>query len=176
MHATYYRPGGVYRDLPDEMPKVAESRWSIVKDLERINKWRQGTMLDFIEAFADDFFDRLDEYHVLLTNNRIGKQRTVGIGVVEPDRALQMGYTGAMLRGSGVEWDLRKKQPTPSTPRWTLIFRSASRATVTTAIWCAWKRCASRPKSSSSAWPGCAKTKAPSSCAISRLRRPRAKK
>src|SRR5690625_184816 len=111
MHATYYRPGGVYRDLPDEMPKVAESRWRKGKDLERMNKWRQGTMLDFIEAFADDFFDRLDEYHVLLTNNRIWKQRTVGIGVVEPDRALQMGYTGAMLRGSGVEWDLRKKQP-----------------------------------------------------------------
>lgn len=111
MHATYYRPGGVYRDLPDEMPKVVESRWCKGKDLERMNKWRQGTMLDFIEAFADDFFDRLDEYHVLLTNNRIWKQRTVGIGVVEPDRALQMGYTGAMLRGSGVEWDLRKKQP-----------------------------------------------------------------
>src|SRR5690625_8037150 len=79
--------------------------------MERTKNMRHGTMHVFIESFADDFFDRLDEYHVLLTNNRIWKQRTVGIGVVEPDRALQMGYTGAMLRGSGVEWDLRKKQP-----------------------------------------------------------------
>jgi NADH-quinone oxidoreductase subunit D len=111
MHATYYRPGGVYRDLPDEMPKVAETRWRKGKELERINAWRQGTMLDFIEAFTDDFFHRVDDYETLLTDNRIWKQRTVGIGAVSPDRALQLGFTGPMLRGSGVEWDLRKKQP-----------------------------------------------------------------
>ncbi|WP_376695077.1 NADH-quinone oxidoreductase subunit D [Wenzhouxiangella sp. EGI_FJ10305] len=111
MHATYYRPGGVYRDLPEEMPKVAESPWRKGKDLERMNQWRQGSLLDFIEAFTDDFFDRVDDYETLLTDNRIWKQRTVGIGAVSPDRALQMGFTGPMLRGCGVEWDLRKKQP-----------------------------------------------------------------
>src|SRR5690625_4234707 len=93
MHATYYRPGGVYRDLPDEMPKVAESRWRKGKDLERMNKWRQGTMLDFIEAFADDFFDRLDESPGLLTTTRTGRRGTGGIGVVGPDGALKRGTT-----------------------------------------------------------------------------------
>jgi len=111
MHANYYRPGGVYRDLPEEMPKLAESRWRKGKDLARMNKWRQGSLLDFIEAFTDDFFDRIDDYETLLTDNRIWKQRTVGIGVVSPDRAIQLGFTGPMLRGCGVEWDLRKKQP-----------------------------------------------------------------
>lgn len=111
MHATYYRPGGVYRDLPDRMPKHAESRWTKGKDLTRVNEWREGSMLDFIEAFAKDFFDRVDEYETLLTDNRIWKQRTVGIGVVSPERALQLGFTGPMLRGSGIAWDLRKKQP-----------------------------------------------------------------
>ena len=53
----------------------------------------------------------MDEYETLLTDNRIWKQRTVGIGVVDPDRAVALGMTGPMLRGSGVEWDLRKKQP-----------------------------------------------------------------
>ncbi|GJM10295.1 MAG: NADH-quinone oxidoreductase subunit D [Lysobacteraceae bacterium] len=111
MHATYYRPGGVYRDLPDRMPKHAESRWTKGKDLTRVNEWREGSMLDFIEAFTKDFFERVDEYETLLTDNRIWKQRTVGIGVVSPERALQLGFTGPMLRGSGIAWDLRKKQP-----------------------------------------------------------------
>ncbi len=111
MHATYYRPGGVYRDLPEEMPKVAESPWRKGKDLARMNEWREGSLLDFIEAFTDDFFDRVDDYETLLTDNRIWKQRTVGIGSVSPDRALQLGFTGPMLRGCGVEWDQRKKQP-----------------------------------------------------------------
>ncbi|MDZ7791194.1 MAG: NADH-quinone oxidoreductase subunit D [Xanthomonadales bacterium] len=111
MHANYYRPGGVYRDLPEEMPKLAESPWRKGKDLARMNEWRQGSLLDFIEAFTDDFFDRVDDYETLLTDNRIWKQRTVGIGVVSPDRAIQLGFTGPMLRGCGVEWDQRKKQP-----------------------------------------------------------------
>ena len=68
-------------------------------------------MLDFIQAFTDRFPGCVDEYETLLTDNRIWKQRTVGIGVVSPERAMQLGFTGAMLRGSGVEWDLRKKQP-----------------------------------------------------------------
>jgi NADH-quinone oxidoreductase subunit D len=111
MHATYYRPGGVYRDLPETMPKVAETRWRKAKDLERLNRWRGGSLLDFLEAFMEDFFHRVDDYETLLTDNRIWKQRTVGIGVVSPERALQMGFSGPMLRGSGVAWDLRKKQP-----------------------------------------------------------------
>ena len=111
MHATYYRPGGVYRDLPQQMPKHAESRWTKGKDLKRVNEWREGSLLDCIEAFTKDFFHRVDDYETLLTDNRIWKQRTVGIGVVSQERALQLGFTGPMLRGSGVEWDLRKKQP-----------------------------------------------------------------
>ncbi|NBD95529.1 MAG: NADH-quinone oxidoreductase subunit D [Gammaproteobacteria bacterium] len=111
MHATYYRPGGVYRDLPEHMPMLAESRWRKGKDLERMNRWRNGSLLDYLQAFCEDFFDRVDDYETLLTDNRIWKQRTVGIGVVSRERALQMGFSGPMLRGSGVEWDLRKKQP-----------------------------------------------------------------
>src|SRR5690554_1983815 len=100
MHATYYRPGGVYRDLPDEMPKVAETAWRKSKDLARMNQWREGSLLDFIEAFMDDFPTRIDDYETLLTDNRIWKQRTVDIGRVGPERALQLGFTGPMLRGS----------------------------------------------------------------------------
>jgi NADH-quinone oxidoreductase subunit D len=111
MHANYYRPGGVYRDLPDTMPLYRESRWTKGKALKRKNEWREGSLLDFVEAFARDVPDRIDEYETLLTENRIWKQRTVNIGVVSPDRALQMGFSGPMLRGSGIEWDLRKKQP-----------------------------------------------------------------
>jgi NADH-quinone oxidoreductase subunit D len=111
MHATYYRPGGVYRDLPPNMPKVAESRWRKGKDLERMNRWRDGSLLDFLDQFTADFYSKVDDYETLLTDNRIWKQRTVGIGAVSPERALQLGFTGPMLRGSGVAWDLRKKQP-----------------------------------------------------------------
>ena len=112
MHATYYRPGGVYRDLPDRMPQYRESPWTKGKDLERKNEWRQGSLLDFCEAFTTDFLEnKIDEYETLLTENRIWKQRTVNIGVVNADRALQLGFSGPMLRASGVEWDLRKKQP-----------------------------------------------------------------
>jgi NADH-quinone oxidoreductase subunit D len=111
MHATYYRPGGVYRDLPDEMPRYQPSRFRSRKDLDRLNAVREGTLLDFIEDFTERFPACVDEYETLLTDNRIWKQRTVNIGVVSPERALALGFTGPMLRGSGVEWDLRKKQP-----------------------------------------------------------------
>ncbi len=111
MHATYYRPGGVYRDLPDTMPVYQESRWTKGKALKRKNEWREGSLLDFIEAFTRDVPSKIDEYETLLTENRIWKQRTVNIGVVSPERALQLGFSGPMLRGSGFEWDLRKKQP-----------------------------------------------------------------
>jgi len=110
MHATYYRPGGVYRDLPDEMPKYQPSRFRNSKDLARLNAARDGSLLDFIEDFTDRFPACVDEYETLLTDNRIWKQRTVNIGVVTPERAKALGFTGPMLRGSGVAWDLRKKQ------------------------------------------------------------------
>ena len=111
MHATYYRPGGVYRDLPDQMPQYDTEQFGSSAEGERRNAVRQGSLLDFIEDFIDRFPGLVDEYETLLTDNRIWKQRTVGIGVVTPERALQMGFTGAMLRGSGIAWDLRKKQP-----------------------------------------------------------------
>jgi len=111
MHATYYRPGGVYRDLPEQMPQYNESRWHKGDDLKRINAWRQGSMLDYLDAFTDDFPKRIDEYEELLTANRIWKQRTVDIGIISPEQALAWGMSGPMLRGSGIEWDLRKKQP-----------------------------------------------------------------
>jgi NADH-quinone oxidoreductase subunit D len=111
MHATYYRPGGVYRDLPDEMPKYKPTRFLSEAAARRRNEHREGSLLDFIEAFVDRFPGLVDEYETLLTDNRIWKQRTVGIGVVSPERAKNLGFTGPMLRGSGIAWDLRKKQP-----------------------------------------------------------------
>jgi NADH-quinone oxidoreductase subunit D len=111
MHATYYRPGGVYRDLPDAMPKYQSSKWHSDKEVREKNKNRDGSLLDFIEDFTERFPKCVDEYETLLTDNRIWKQRTVGIGVVSPERAMQLGFSGPMLRGSGIEWDLRRKQP-----------------------------------------------------------------
>jgi len=111
MHATYYRPGGVYRDLPDVMPNYDSAKWRSDKEIAKLNARRSGTLLDFIEDFTDRFPACVDEYETLLTDNRIWKQRTVNIGVVTAERALQLGFTGPMLRGSGVVWDLRKKQP-----------------------------------------------------------------
>ncbi|MDB2544422.1 NADH-quinone oxidoreductase subunit D [Woeseiaceae bacterium] len=111
MHATYYRPGGVYRDLPEMMPKYESSNNKKKKHTDRLNYNREGSLLDFIESFSERFPSCVDEYETLLTDNRIWKQRTVNIAVISPERALNLGYTGPMLRGSGVEWDLRKKQP-----------------------------------------------------------------
>ena len=111
LHATYYRPGGVYRDIPDVMPLHEKSKWHSDADVSRLNSNRGGSVLDFIEDFTDRFPKCVDEYETLLTDNRIWKQRLVDIGIVSPERALQLGLTGAMLRGSGIEWDLRKKQP-----------------------------------------------------------------
>ena len=111
MHATYYRPGGVNRDLPNTMPKYKESKWHSKKEVDKLNQNREGSLLDFIEDFTNRFPTCVDEYETLLTDNRIWKQRTVDIGIVSPERAMQLGFTGPMLRGSGIEWDLRKKQP-----------------------------------------------------------------
>ncbi|MGW8207008.1 MAG: NADH-quinone oxidoreductase subunit D, partial [Hyphomicrobiaceae bacterium] len=111
LHAAYYRPGGVYRDLPDRMPQYTSNRLHGEASTRVRNANRHGSLLDFIEDFTERFPKCVDEYETLLTDNRIWKQRTVGIGVVSPERAMALGFTGAMLRGSGVEWDLRKKQP-----------------------------------------------------------------
>ncbi|MFM2129477.1 MAG: NADH-quinone oxidoreductase subunit [Pseudomonadota bacterium] len=86
LHAAYFRPGGVHLDLP---PGLA----------------------DDILAFCDGFEPHLDDVEALLTGNRIFKQRTVDIGVVSARDAVDWGFTGPMLRGSGVAWDLRKSQP-----------------------------------------------------------------
>src|SRR5919205_791531 len=111
MHAAYYRPGGVYRDLPDAMPQYKPSSVRSEKAIRELNENRQGSLLDFIEDFTNRFPTYVDEYETLLTDNRIWKQRLVGIGVVTPERAQALGFTGPMLRGSGIAWDLRKKQP-----------------------------------------------------------------
>jgi len=111
MHAAYYRPGGVYRDLPDSMPKYKESKWKSAAEVNKLNEIRSGTLLDFLDDFVTRFPKLVDEYETLLTDNRIWKQRLVNVGIVTPERALQLGFTGPMLRGSGIAWDLRKKQP-----------------------------------------------------------------
>ncbi|ARN84130.1 NADH-quinone oxidoreductase subunit D [Candidatus Nucleicultrix amoebiphila] len=86
MHANYFRPGGVHQDLPIGL-------------------------LEDIFDYADDFPRFVDNLEGLLTENRIFKQRTVDIGVVHGEQALDWGFTGPMLRGSGVPWDLRRSQP-----------------------------------------------------------------
>ncbi|MBK7953921.1 MAG: NADH-quinone oxidoreductase subunit D [Candidatus Accumulibacter sp.] len=111
MHAAYYRPGGVYRDLPDRMPQYQESKWKSAAQIKPFNDVRSGTLLDFLDDFSGRFPKLLDEYETLLTDNRIWKQRLVNVGIVSPERALQRGFSGPMLRGSGIAWDLRKKQP-----------------------------------------------------------------
>lgn len=116
MHASYYRPGGVYRDLPDSMPQYQESSIRTKKQMKALNRNRQGSLLDFIEDFTKRFDNYIDEYETLLTDNRIWKQRTVGIGVVTPEDALNLGLSGPMLRGSGIAWDMRRKQPYAAYP------------------------------------------------------------
>jgi len=111
MHAGYYRPGGVYRDLPDQMPKYVPTKFHNAAVTADRNKTREGSLLDFLEAFTDRFPGYVDDYETLLTDNRIWKQRTVGVGVVSPEDAQALGFSGPMLRGSGIEWDLRKTQP-----------------------------------------------------------------
>ena len=85
MHAAYFRPGGVHQDIPADLP-------------ERILDWADKT--HFVEDMEE-----------LLTENRIFRQRNVDIGVITPEDAMDWSFTGVMLRGSGVPWDLRKAQP-----------------------------------------------------------------
>jgi NADH-quinone oxidoreductase subunit D len=86
LHANYFRPGGVHQDLPQ-------------------------ALIDDISAWCDPFLKTVDDIDVLLTDNRIFKQRNVNIGVVSLEDAMAYGFTGVMLRGSGAAWDLRKAQP-----------------------------------------------------------------
>ena len=86
LHAAYYRVGGVHQDLPLNL-------------IEEIEEWLSG------------FGKIIDDIETLLSDNRIFKQRTVDVGVVTPEEALNWGFTGPMLRGSGIAWDLRKAQP-----------------------------------------------------------------
>lgn len=111
MHASYYRPGGVYRDLPDNMPQYEASQWHNQKEVDEMNRNRQGSLLDFLKDFTERFETYVDEYEALLTNNRIWKQRTVDIGVLTEQQAKDLSMTGPMLRASGVAWDLRKMEP-----------------------------------------------------------------
>lgn len=111
MHAAYFRPGGVARDLPTQMPQYKQTRFTSKRKTKKINANRQGSMLDFLDSFVVDFEKSLDEIDTLLTDNRLWKQRTVDIGVVSAERAKELGFTGPMLRGSGVAWDIRKAQP-----------------------------------------------------------------
>jgi NADH-quinone oxidoreductase subunit D len=93
------------------MPKYEPSKFRSKRRCKKLNKAREGSLLDFLKDFTDRFDGCVDEYETLLTNNRIWKQRTVGIGKVTADRALQLGFTGPMLRASGVAWDIRKMEP-----------------------------------------------------------------
>jgi len=113
MHAAYFRPGGVYRDLPDFMPKYESSKFRNAKVLKQLNESREGTMLDFIDAFCERFPKNIDTLETLLTDNRIWKQRTVGIGVVTPERAMQKGFTGGFARGRprGAPRSIRIRRP-----------------------------------------------------------------
>jgi len=86
LHANYFRPGGVAKDLP-------------------------AGLEDKIAAWAETFPKFIDDLETLLTNNRIWKQRTVDIGIVDAETALAWGFSGPCLRASGVPWDLRKSQP-----------------------------------------------------------------
>ena len=86
LHSAYFRPGGVHQDLPAGL-------------LEDMSEW-----METFPTFIDDM-------ESLLTGNRIFKQRTVDIGVVPPEDALDLGFSGPCLRGSGIPWDLRKSQP-----------------------------------------------------------------
>ena len=79
MHAAYYRPGGVYRDLPDRMPRFKKSKYIDDKKVSQLNESRSGALLDFIEDFTNRFPTYVDEYETLLTDNRIWKQSFLSV-------------------------------------------------------------------------------------------------
>ena len=146
MHAAYFRPGGVHQDLPDGM-------------------------LDSMEAWIKQFYPFLKDIEKLLNDNRIFRLRTVDIGVVNPQQALDWGFSGPMIRASGLPWDLRSRSPTTSTTAWISTSRSARPATASRATWCASRRCTRAPASWSSAWPRCARWAARCASTTARSRR-----
>lgn len=111
MHANYYRPGGVLRDLPKTMAQYQANPWRSEDQMNQMNAHRNGSLLDYIEHFTNIFPSRCDEYETLLTENRIWKQRTVGIGAMDSKRAVALGFTGPMLRSTGYAHDLRMSEP-----------------------------------------------------------------
>ena len=149
----------MYRDLPDTMPQYQASKIRTRSRSTRLNENRQGTLLDFIDDFTARF-PAVDEYETLLTDNRIWKQRTVGIGVVSPERALNLGFTGPMLRGSGIAWDLRKNQPYDVYDRDGFRHPGRRQRRHLRPLPGASRRCARATASSSSASTGCAPTPA----------------
>ncbi|ELV07849.1 NADH-quinone oxidoreductase subunit D [Wohlfahrtiimonas chitiniclastica] len=110
LHQFFYRPGGVAKDIPDVMPKYEVNKFRNQKKVDRLNKPRES-FTDFVIDFTHRFEKHIEEYKTLLFENRIWKQRVVGIGTVTAEEAMNLGLTGPMLRGSGVAWDLRKTQP-----------------------------------------------------------------
>ncbi len=105
MHAAYVRPGGVHQDIP--IGEIIEVVGIIVVS----TKIRFSGLLDDIYEFISKFSERLDEVEDLVTDNRLWKQRTIDVGVISAEDALNFGCSGVMLRGSGIKWDLRKTQP-----------------------------------------------------------------
>jgi NADH-quinone oxidoreductase subunit D len=159
MHAAYYRPGGVYRDLPDRMPQYQESKWKSAAQIKPFNEARSGSLLDFLDDFVSRFPKLLDEYETLLTDNRIWKQRLVDVGIVSPERALQRGLPVRCCAVRELPGICARSSPTKSMTGSTSTSRSARPATPTIATWSAWKRCASRIASSSSVSTGCGRTR-----------------
>ncbi len=174
LHAAYYRPGGVYRDLPETMPQYLASKIHNEQAVREMNDNRRGSLLDFIEDFANRFPRYVDEYETLLTDNRIWKQRTVGIGVVSPERALALGFTARCCAAPASSGICARSSPMKFTTASISTSRSAPAAIATTATWCAWRNSASPTASSSSASSGCARTRGRSLPTTTRLRRPRA--
>ncbi len=111
MHSNYYRPGGVARDLPESMRQFPKSAWRDDAEIAERNRARQGSLLDYISDFTETFEAKVDEYERLLTENRIWKQRNVNIGAMDTKTAQDLGFTGPMLRATGMAWDLRKDMP-----------------------------------------------------------------
>ena len=146
LHANYFRPGGVHMDLPPGL-------------------------VDDILAFCDSFPPTIDDIERLLTENRIFKQRTVNIGVVSAKDALDWGFSGPMLRGSGIAWDLRRTPPMTPTIGSNSMCRSAKTATHGTAISCASRRCGNRCASSGRSWRRCRMDRSRLTTARSRRRR-----
>ena len=155
MHAAYFRPGGVYRDLPDFMPKYESSKFRNAKVLKQLNESREGTMLDFIDAFCERFPKNIDTLETLLTDNRIWKQRTVGIGVVTPERAMQKALLALCCAVQAWNGTCVRHNLTKCTTKWISTSPLASTATATTVTSAVWKKCVNPYASSNNVPSGC---------------------